>query len=160
MWGAARPRPEDPEAVNRDPTGSQEPMTKTQLEDRIKKLEGELAERVTKLEALSQACNARFIHYDGGSYVALPLTKEEDEAVRTTIEDSCCKLLGEGDLLSGSYEGGEATYGISLDSTGSSLHARLLPQWDGYFVIYNYSRDDGTYGHHIWGLKRTKVSGS
>lgn len=104
-----------------------------------------LKARVAELEKEKVAAGRRTIKYDRRNYVAVPLTVDESITIAHIIEDSAGRGFGNGKMLTGSYET-HGTYEDVIDYPG------LLPQFSCYLVRCEYSREQGTSGHRIWGM--------
>lgn len=130
-------------------------MKKSELEDRIKVLESQLTKRVEMLEAIIKGINTRFIVEDKNKCIALPLTDAEERAVKETLDDKVSELWSEGTMLSGDWNNldGPSEWEQAFLNDHFWRSGKPLPQWDGYYVAYSYSGNDGAYVNRIWGLK-------
>jgi hypothetical protein len=119
-------------------------------------LKKELEIRVKELEAKLASIEHQTIRMNGKPAVALPLTREERDAILPTIREFAVRGFGNGQLIR-PYPNGKSYEGCWEDSVSFddlAYDEDTLPLgWDGFLFRFEYTDTDGTHCFRVWGIK-------
>ena len=118
-------------------------MLKRDLENRVKELEAQ----VVRLEAANKAAGRAIVKdwYSGQEFVAVPLSKVEEDAILPHI----------GDLVNDQWSGDRGTFQMTVHD----WRYNLLPQYTHYRVEATYTENEGVLVGKVWGLISVLLEG-